>query len=319
MRVKALIVDKNKDLFKKLNPAFENESIELLYTSDVINAQDIIVNQNVFIVIISCDVENSEEVVIASKANDLFRPIIVIGDDKLRKPVFYSMGVNVFYKPPVEIFEIITQSLNLITLYHAKKDSKSQNDVFKTLSTALEVRDPYTHGHGERVAIYATILYDALGFMDYEDRELLRIGCIIHDVGKIGTSDEILKSDRKLTDDEFEKIKNHPEDGVKICLNIISDIKVIDVIEHHHEKLDGSGYPEGLKGDEISHLVQMTTICDVYDALTSDRSYRIKNTEEEAVEIMQKYFVDNGKINPEYFAKFKTLLFDGKFDGVKLI
>lgn len=319
MHVNVLISDIDRVLFNELKPIFERESINPIYSSSIEESKKILLDKNIFLVMASCDVGDMEELIMASKADDLFRPIIILRAVDDCRARLLPMGVNAIYTTPPDLQEIATQSFNFITLYHAKRDSKSQNDVFKTLSMALEVRDYYTHGHGERVAVYATTLYDKLGFMDFENRELLRAGCIIHDVGKIGTPDGILKSDKKISDKEFEMIKNHPGEGVKICLKIISDPRVVDIIEHHHEKLDGSGYPHALKGDEISKLVQMTTISDVYDALTSDRSYRVKNTQEEAIDIMEREFVNNGKINGEYFNVFKNLLQDGSFENVKFI
>lgn len=318
--INILLLDKTDKLYNKLKNNFKLENIGIGFTKDLKEAIEYLDKETIYLIIANCLVEDISDLVIASKTSDIFRPIIILdaNDQECRRDLV-RMGVNIFYGSDFDIREMTTQSLNLITLYQAKKDSKSQNDVFKTLSLALEVRDPYTHGHGERVAAYTTVLYDKLGFRDFEDRELLRAGCLIHDVGKIGTPDNILKSDKKLNNEEFGIIKNHPQDGVKICFKIISNPKVVDIIEHHHEKLDGSGYPHGLKGDEISHMVQMTTISDMYDALTSDRSYRIRNTTEEAIKIMEDYFVGTDKINAEYFAVFKQLLADGVFDSLKYI
>lgn len=320
MAVSILIVDTEDNLFNKLKPVFEKESIKLIQSKSEAESKIVLDNNDIFLLIISsCNIDNVGKIILASKANDLFRPIIILSEDGRCKKELLPMGINAFYTLPIDMEELIIQSFNLITLYHAKKDSKSQNDVFKTLAVALEVRDPYTHGHGERVAIYATTLYDALGNMDYEEKELLRAGCLIHDVGKIGTPDEILKASKKLDDDEFHMIKNHPSDGVKICLRIVSDHKVLDIIEHHHEKIDGSGYPEGLKREDISNLVQMATVADVYDALTSDRSYRVKNTQDEALKILEEEFVKPGKVNEEYYDKFKELLESGTFENISFI
>jgi len=315
--VKALVYGNDK-LYDIINKLFEFESIDVLSANSAIECNKYFEKSNVYLFILDCSVNEIFESIMFSKSEDLFRPIIVFKNNEcsIRKQL-YEMGVNLICGYDVNEDDLSSQTLNFITLYQAKKDSKSQNSVLKTLSLALEIRDFYTHGHGERLAIFSTTLYDELGFKDFEEREALRAAAIIHDVGKIGTPDNILKSENKLTNEDFEIVKKHPEDGVKICLKIISDARVVDIIQHHHEKLDGSGYPHTLKDGQISHLVQIITICDIYDALTSDRSYRTKNTREEAIKIMNEEF--NGKLNQIYYKKFKELLELNKFIGLKYV
>lgn len=315
MVVKVILAGIDEELCDKLSSLFIQENIKVIKVSDSKEAKSILHDESIFLIISTCSFPSIDSLIMESKALDMFRPIVIIKNPIACNPDLLYMGINIFYDENVSFNELSTQSLNLITLYHAKKDSKSQNDVFSSLSIALEVRDPYTHGHGERVSRYATELYDALGFKDFEDRESLRFGCIIHDVGKIGTPDNILKSGKKIDEDEFVIVKNHPQTGVKICRDIVSNEKILDIIQHHHEKLDGSGYPYGLKGNEISYLTQIVSICDVYDALTSDRSYRVKNTDEEAISIMDKAFINH--LNADYYNTFKILLNSGILDNIK--
>jgi len=316
--VKALVYGPNDRLYNIIYKLFEHESIDVIFSSSAEECKNYFSNGNVYIFIVDCCTEEIINSVMFSKLEDIFRPIIAFEEeDSGIKKQLYQMGVNLICNYNIDEDDLFSQTLNLITLYQAKKNSKSQNSVLKTLSLALEVRDFYTHGHGERLAIFTTILYDELGFKDFEEKEALRAAAIIHDVGKIGTPDDILKSKNKLSKEDFEIIKKHPEDGVKICLKIISDSRVIDIIQHHHEKLDGSGYPHNLKSNEINHLIQIITICDIYDALTSDRSYRVRNTQEEAIKIMDEEF--NNKLNQEYYIKFKELLKLNKFIGLKYI
>ncbi len=319
--VKILLLDTNKRLYDKIKEAFELESIQLVHVTTVDTAISTLAEKTIFLLLINCDNINTgiNKVVYACKSKDLFIPIIILTNDDVYKEDLLYMGINIFYKLFVDITELTSQSFNLITLYQAKKNSKSQSDVFKTLSTVLSIRDPYTSGHGERVAMYATTLYDHLGFRDYDEREVLRLGCIIHDVGKIGTPDSILRSGAKLSPAEFETIKNHPGDGVRICLKIITDSKIIDIIEHHHEKIDGTGYPHGLQKNEIEDIVQITTICDIYDALTSERAYSSCKTQEDALNVMDEHFYNINKINKEYYTKFKELLLNDEFINIKYI
>lgn len=318
--VKIILLDSDERLYEELRYSLARENIELVHVKDGKEAAELVKLDNVYLSILSCLEENLEEIIVSSKSSDIFKPIIVFGSKECScRSDFIQMGINIFYDTPINERELLSQAINLLVLYQAKKTSKSQNDVFKTLSLALEVRDPYTHGHGERVAAYSITLYDKLGFKDYEERESMRIGCLIHDVGKIGTPDIILKSNEKLNSEEIELIRNHPDSGVKICSQIITSPEVIDIIRHHHEKLNGTGYPDGLRGDEISKISQISTIADIYDALTSDRTYRTRNTPDEALQIMHEFFLNKGEINKEYFLLFEDLVKKGMFDNLKYI
>jgi len=316
--IKIVTYKLEESFYSYLIELFKYESIDIINVKSIDDCNSHFLNENIYLFIIDCCINEIIELIMLSKSNDLFRPIIILKKGECEiKTKLYQMGINAIFDYGVEEENFFNQALNFITLYQAKKDSKSQISVLKTLSTALEIRDYYTHGHGERLVIFASTLYDELGFKDFEEREALRAAAIIHDVGKIGTPDNILKSSNKLTDEDFEIVKKHPEDGVKICLKIISDSRVIDIIQHHHEKLDGTGYPHGLKKNNINILVQILTICDIYDALTSDRSYRIRNNQDEAIKIMDEEF--KYKINPDYYLKFKELLKLNKFIGLKYI
>ena len=118
------------------------------------------------------------------------------------------------------------------------------------------------------------------------DIEVLTEAARLHDVGKIGMPDSILKKNGPLTDDEYEIVKKHPEMGESIIKPVRTLNNLCDIIRHHHEFLDGSGYPDKLKGDQISQLVRITTVADIYDALTSGRPYRSKMTLQDASKIL---------------------------------
>lgn len=149
---------------------------------------------------------------------------------------------------------------------------KSQ-DVIRTLAQALEARDHYTQGHSSRVSDVAVALARELG-LSREEQEVLRHGCLLHDIGKINVPDAILRKPGALTDEEFEMMKKHPVIGETICRPLIFARPFLDIIRHHHERWDGRGYPDGLKGDEISLHARITAIADTWDAMTTDRPYR---------------------------------------------
>jgi putative nucleotidyltransferase with HDIG domain len=162
-------------------------------------------------------------------------------------------------------------------------------DTVKSLSQAIEAKDPYTNGHSQRVGEYSCKLAESLG-LSQKRIENLRIAAILHDIGKIGIDESILNKPGRLTEEEFDKIKQHPEIGVKIIKDIDFLKDVSGIILSHHERYDGTGYPEGRKHENTILESQILSLADVFDALTSERPYRCAMTVEEALEI-----IENGK------------------------
>ena len=145
--------------------------------------------------------------------------------------------------------------------------------VVKSLVKAIDAKDPYTAGHSERVMHYSLLIGEELGLGPYELR-VLQLGTLVHDVGKIGMPDRVLLKPDKLTPEEFEIVKTHPVQGVRILESIVIFEECLPIVRWHHEKLDGTGYPDKLKGDEIPYLVRICCVADMFDAMTSTRSYR---------------------------------------------
>ncbi len=162
-------------------------------------------------------------------------------------------------------------------------------DTVKSLSQAVEAKDPYTNGHSMRVGRYSCKLAERLGLTE-KRIENLRIAAELHDIGKIGIAEGILNKPGRLTDDEYDKIKQHPEIGVKIIKDISFLKEASKIILDHHERYDGTGYPQGRRNGEIMLESQILSLADVFDALTSERPYRSAMTVEEALQI-----IENGK------------------------
>jgi len=146
-------------------------------------------------------------------------------------------------------------------------------DAIASLVEALEAKDMYTRGHSQRVAEYSQRIAAMMGESgDYLD-DIFRAG-LVHDLGKIGTKEEVLHKPGKLTEKEYDHIKEHPVLGVKILNPIIHDPFLIDAVRHHHERVDGRGYPYGIGGSDIPPVARILAVADAYDAMTSDRPYR---------------------------------------------
>ncbi len=161
-------------------------------------------------------------------------------------------------------------------------------DTIHALNEALHAKDAYTGGHTGRVEKYSVDLAKAYGLSESEC-ELIRTAALLHDIGKIGIPDDILNKPGRLTNDEFAQIQEHSVIGAKILGNVNSLKKVSQIIVQHHERYDGSGYPNHLKGDEIFPEAAILMISDSYDAMTSDRPYRKALTREQAIAELQKH------------------------------
>jgi putative two-component system response regulator len=168
----------------------------------------------------------------------------------------------------------------------------SQSVVF-AFARAAEAKSPYTQGHAERVTDYVLEMAVHLG-LSGQDRDQLRRGGLLHDIGKICIPDAILDKPGKLTQDELEVIHRHPVHGVQIIEPLQSLHDVIPLIRWHHERLDGRGYPDGLSGDAIPMMVRMLSVADVYDALASDRPYRKALSHAESLQILRDNARDGG-------------------------
>jgi len=153
----------------------------------------------------------------------------------------------------------------------------------KSFALAVDAKDPHTHQHILRVQRYAVAIAEAMG-LSGDDMEAVHTGALLHDIGKLGISESVLLKPGKLSEDEFDQIKKHPEIGAMILDPVRFPWPVLPIVRHHHEKWDGSGYPDGLKGEEIPLTARIMAVADVFDALTSTRSYREAWSHDRAVE-----------------------------------
>ena len=213
-----------------------------------------------------------------------------------------NVGADDFLHKPYEKVELLARVRSLLRVKHLNDELDNAENVIYALARAVEAKDSYTEGHTERASSYATALGRRLGLPEKDIVALHKAG-ILHDMGKIGVKDAILNKPGPLTDAEFEAIKEHPVRGQRICASLRSIQDAVPIIRWHHERLDGTGYPDGLKEDEIPVTAQLMGIVDVYDALSSDRPYRKALPTEECFEILREEG-RKGWRNPEYVEAF---------------
>lgn len=200
-------------------------------------------------------------------------------EDRLRG---IQAGADDFLTKPVDVHELSARTSSLLRLKRYTDDLDSAEAVIVSLALTIEARDAATDGHCQRLAAYATQLGRALGLSD-DDLETLHRGGFLHDIGKVGIPDHILLKPGALTADEFAVMKTHTIIGDRLCGELRSLRRVRPIVRHHHEKLNGSGYPDGLHGDHIPLLAQIMAIVDVYDALTTARPYKAAVSPEVAI------------------------------------
>ncbi|MFP4071162.1 MAG: HD domain-containing phosphohydrolase [Desulfovibrionales bacterium] len=189
--------------------------------------------------------------------------------------------------------------LQLLTVFASHTASSLENarlygqmhslnmQVIRSYAKAVEAKDIYTRGHSDRVALYAIKLGHRLG-LPTSDLDQLYTAGVLHDIGKIGIPDQILNKPSPLTDEEYAVMKKHPEIGQAILSKVESLDPILSIIYHHHERMDGRGYPSGLSGAEIPFLARIVSVVDSFEAMTSDRAYRNALSQEKVVSILEK-------------------------------
>jgi putative two-component system response regulator len=221
------------------------------------------------------------------KKNPLTRltPVVLITAllDRRDKIQAINAGADDFLTKPVNPHELSARARSLVRLKRYTDDLDSAESVIMSLALVIEARDAYTDGHCQRLASYATALGSALG-LGPDDLAALFRGGYLHDVGKIGIPDAVLLKAGRLDHREYQCIKDHPVIGDRLCGELRSLRRVRPIVRHHHERLDGSGYPDGLKGDAIPLLAQIMGVVDVYDAITTTRPYKAAETPQRAAD-----------------------------------
>jgi len=225
----------------------------------------------------------------------IFHPPVLCAPLVLHEHVMGFMAVwqrtteEAYNKEELNLFSNLALQ-TAVAIENSRLNEDAEKTYFETISAlalAVEAKDPYSRGHSERVARFSVGIGKQFN-LNAGDLNLLRDASKLHDLGKIGVTDAVLKKEGPLTTDEMEMMKRHSEIGEGIIKPIRSLKNLCDPIRHHHEKLDGTGYPDRLKGNDITFLTRILTVADIYDALTSERSYRPSFTSQKAFEELRK-------------------------------
>lgn len=227
--------------------------------------------------------------IVKSQPETRFIPVVLVtGLSKVDERIQgINCGADDFLSKPVNRQELLARTRSLLRIKEFTDELENAETVLFSLALSIEAKNPYTRDHCERLSNYSVALAERLG-LPQEQRNALRRAGIIHDIGKIAVPERVLLKSGPLDADEWAIMKQHPVIGERICAPLKSFRLVLPIIRHHHEKLDGSGYPDGLKGEQIPLTARILQVTDVFDALTTNRPYRAALTREQALETMRE-------------------------------
>lgn len=244
-----------------------------------------------------------------SKDETRMIPIIIVTmlEDSGDKIASIESGADDFLTKPPDCVELRTRAKSLIKVKRLNQNMIHIENLLISLANMVEAKDAYTDGHIKRVACLSQDLGRCLGLSAHQ-LEALKLGGILHDIGKLSIPSEILNKPSSLSEKEWALMKNHASIGHKLCLPLKGPLgAALDIIRHHHEKLNGSGYPDGLTGDEISMPTRIMAVVDIYDALITERSYRKAMSKEKALAILREE-VDKGELDADVVTALEKLV-----------
>jgi len=279
-----------RDLFAQM---LTGEGYNVICATDGEEALELIANNAIDLVLLDVMMPRKTgfAVCLAVKSDPKTRLIPVVlatglhgADDRVHGAM---CGADDFLGKPVNRQELLARVNSLVRLKKFTDELENAEIVLGSLALSVEAKDPCTEGHCERLSQYATALAKRLNLSE-EWCVALRRGGIVHDIGKIGVPESILTKPGPLTEDEWKIMKQHPAIGERICAPLKSFGLVLPIIRHHHERLDGSGYPDGLKGEEIPLAARILQTVDIFDAITTDRPYHRARTPREAFTLLRE-------------------------------
>jgi putative two-component system response regulator len=287
-----LVADDDEMIRDLLSTILIGEGYKVIFAEDGNQALDAINNKAVDLALLDVLMPGKTGVdvcqSIKSKPETRFVPVVLVTaltsvDERIRG---IRSGADDFLRKPINSEELLARTRSLLRLKDYTDELENAETVLFSLALSIEAKDPYTKGHCDRLSSYSEALGRRLGLPQEQCVALRRAG-VIHDIGKIGVPERVLIKTAPLNEEEWAVMKQHPVAGERICSPLKSFRLVLPIIRHHHEKLDGSGYPDGLKGDKISFTARVLQINDVYDALVTDRPYRTALSHELAIATMR--------------------------------
>jgi len=293
MKSRILLVDDEKSICEVISLQLKEEGYDVTVAYDGTEALEKVPTFLPDVIVSDIAMPNMNGIELCRQIKDSektrFIPFIIMTSlmDRAKRLEALEAGCDEFLNKPIDTVEMFTRLKALIRVKKLIDQLEDSKNIIRMLANAIEAKDGYTGKHTERVAGYSLALAKKCGV----SRDLwitIELGALLHDVGKIGIPEMVLGKTSRLDANEFKIIQQHPDIGVEICRPIKFLSNVLKVIRHHHERIDGRGYPEGLKGEEIPIEARIVSIADAFDAITTDRPYQKGVSQDKAIELLKK-------------------------------
>ncbi|WP_239027593.1 HD-GYP domain-containing protein [Geomonas diazotrophica] len=314
MAAEVLFVDDNKLILQASVDLFRSQGIDLLTASNAAEALELFRHHEIAVVVSDNRMPGMSGLdfltelrrlspdtvkVLISSYVDLATALAAINNSEVFRYLLKPWKEQ-------EILDVVQEGLRRYRTVQVMR--REDEAVLRSLAQTIELKDPSTKGHCDRVAVYALLIADAMG-LSKESLRQIKYGSWLHDCGKIGVSELILNGSGRLNEDEFETMKLHTDWGADLAEKARLSEVAKNIIRHHHEKYDGTGYPLGLKGEAIPLEARIVSVADVYDALTMDRSYRRRYPYAEAREMVRS--MSGEALDPGIVAVFLKVVPEG--------
>ncbi|MBI4691600.1 MAG: HD domain-containing protein, partial [Nitrospirae bacterium] len=291
MRDTILLVDDEINILNSLKRLFINDDLRIIIALNADEAMNALKDNKVSVIVSDNRMPNITGIEFLQKAKEVSPESVRIlltayadihsAIDAINKGEVYR-----YISKPWNDDEFRDTVSNAINRYKVVMSLKSGDEaILLSLAQTIELKDPYTRGHCDRVAKYAIKIAESLGLSE-EEKKCIKYGSWLHDCGKIGVPESILNLNGPLSDEQINLIKNNSRWGADVARLARLPVAVVNIILYHHEKYDGTGYPEGLKGKDIPLEARLVSVADFYDAFSSDRPYRKKYSSENISKIL---------------------------------
>jgi len=286
-----LFVDDEELILESIDGLFLDHDIRILTAANAADALNIFEREEISVIVSDYSMPGMKGIELLSKVKERSPDTLKIlmtahADLSIAVDAINNGEVFRFLIKPWQAEHLIGTVHEAVKRYQIVQSLKNIDEsTFLSLAQTIELKDPYTRGHCERVAHYALIIADKLG-LPPETKDKIKFGSWLHDCGKIGVPEKILNKEGSLTETEFDVIKKHPSWGADVAKQANLPKMIHNIILYHHERHDGTGYPTGIRGKEIPLEARIVAVADVYDALTSARSYRGQYSTDKAIKIM---------------------------------
>lgn len=288
---KILIVDDEEVNLELLEIILTKSGYSVLKARDGIEALEKVSSERPDLILLDLRMPKKDgyEVLKELKVNRTWRliPVIVLTAYNEEKFKALESGADDFVSKPFNRLELLVRIKAHIRMTNFLSELEHAESVLFVLAKFIEARDAYTEEHTERVTKLSVLIAEFLG-LNAEEKDHVRRGALLHDIGKIGVPDQILLKPGPLNVNELELIKRHVTIGYEICKEMRTLRGALEIIKHHHERWDGNGYPDNLKGENIPLSARIVSVSDAFDAMVSNRPYRIAYPVDKAKEILRR-------------------------------